>query len=355
MAGPQPMSRLAQIISLLSLALTAVHAESPAAAPANPHANARARAVFAYIQALEARTDHRMLSGQFTNFGAGASLELPEEIAAQTGHWPALIGVDYAGFNPVTHKGTLVTEEPNRVAAAYWKSGGLVTVSAHLYNPANPAGGGLRDTGVDLDALLEPGNPAHERWMQELDILAAGLQELKAAGVVVLWRPFHEMNGAWFWWGGQPPAKLIRLWRHMFDYFTRTRGLDNLLWVYSPNHGPKTADYYPGDGYVDIVGLDAYTDQVDPEHIRGYAEISGLPKPFGFTEYGPHGAENPPGDYDYRRFIAGIVAHFPRTTFFMSWNAKWSPPRNHHAKELYDHPWMVNREDLPPGLAGGAP
>ena len=326
-----------------------------AATPANPHATARARAVLAFIESLEARTDHRLLSGQFTHFGAAATLELPEEIFRQTGRWPALIGVDYAGFDKITHQGTLTTQVPNQVAIAYWRAGGLVTVSAHLYNPANPHGGGLRDTGVDLAALLAPGTATHERWMQELDLLAAGLQELKAAGVVVLWRPFHEMNGGWFWWGAQPPATFIQVWRQMFDYLTNTKGLDNLLWVYSPNHGPKTAAYYPGDAYVDLVGLDAYTDLIDPKHIQGYDEIARLPKPFGFTEYGPHGPKDPPGNYDYRRFISGLVAHFPRTTFFMSWNAKWSPAHNQEAKAFYDHPWMVNREDLASGLAGDAP
>jgi mannan endo-1,4-beta-mannosidase len=326
-----------------------------AAAPANPKANARARAVLDFIQSRETRTDHRLLTGQFTNFGGAANLELPGEIFRQTGRWPALIGVDYAGFDPATHKGILDTATANQVAIAYWQAGGLVTVSAHLPNPANPAGGGLRDSGVDLDSLLAPGTATHERWMRELNVLAAGLQELKAAGVVVLWRPFHEMNGGWFWWGGQPPAKFVRVWQQMFDYFTRTKGLDNLLWVYSPNHGEHTADYYAGDAYVDLIGLDAYTDLIEPKHIRGYVEIARLPKPFGFTEFGPHGPQDPPGDYDYRRFIDGVIAHFPRTTFFMSWNDKWSPPRNHQAKELYLHPWMVNREDLPPGLAGGAP
>ena len=346
------MRRLLPIVSL-PLLFAAARAAGPAAAPASPHANARARAVLAFIQGLESRSEHRVLSGQFTNFGAGASLELPEAIAAQAERWPALVGADYAGFEPATHQGILVTAAPNHVARAAWQAGSLVTISVHLPNPANPAGGGLRDAGVDLAALLAPGTAAHERWMRELDVLAAALQELRAAGVVVLWRPFHEMNGGWFWWGGKPPAAFIRLWRQMFDYFTATKGLDNLLWVYSPNHGPKTADYYPGDAYVDLVGLDAYTDDVDPQHILGYDAVARLPKPFGFTEYGPHGPENPPGDYDYRRFLAGVRQHFPRTTFFMSWNAKWSPPHNRFCRELYQDPWLANRGDLPAGLAGG--
>ena len=101
---------------------------------------------------------------------------------------------------------------------------------------------------------------------------------------------------------------------------------------------------------MDLIGLDAYTDFVDPEHIKGYAEIAALPKPFGFTEYGPHGSRDPPGDYDYRRFLAGLEQRFPKTCFFMSWNAKWSLATNQFTKELLDHPSVLNREHLPAAL-----
>lgn len=320
----------------------------PAQPPANPHANAKARAVLKFFQGLEARPDRRLVSGQFADFGEGANLKLVESVHDRTGHWPALIGVDYADFA----RGKLTHAAPNRTAIAYARQGGLVQVSAHLYNPAKADGGGLRDAGVDLAALLDTNSPTHARWLTELDELAAGLQELKEAGVVVLWRPFHEMNGGWFWWGAKEPEKFIRVWRQMFDYFTETKRLDNLLWVYGPNHGERTAAYYAGDRYVDLVGLDAYTDFIDPAHIRGYAEVARLPKPFGFSEYGPHGPANPPGDYDYRLFLAGVRANFPRTVYFMSWNDRWSLASNRAVKEFLDDPRLVNRENLP--APGGA-
>jgi mannan endo-1,4-beta-mannosidase len=257
------------------------------------------------------------------------------------------MGTDYADFR----QGDLTWAAPNQAAIAYWKDGGLVSISAHLYNPANPNKGGLRDKEVDLETLLADGE-THTRWMEELDKLAQGLQELEDAGVVVLWRPFHEMNGGWFWWGAKEPKSFIRVWRHMFDYFTQTKGLDNLLWVYGPNHGQKTADYYPGDNYVDLVGLDAYTDFIDTNHIKGYAEVARIKKPFGFSEYGPHGSANPPGDYDYPQLLEGIKKEFPRTVYFMSWSAKWSLARNNRVKELLGDALIVNREDLPPGLTG---
>ena len=316
--------------------------------PANPQANAKAKAILDYFQNLSARQDKRLVSGQFAGAGRPTNLRLMDEAHERTGYWPALVGADYVDYQ----NGSLTTEAPNRVALQYWKQGGLVTISTHLYNPANPKGGGQRDQGVDLGSLLTPGTDTHTRWIQELDLIAAGLRELKDAGVVVLWRPFHEMNGGWFWWGAKDPDAFIKLWRHMFDYFSKIKALDNLLWVYSPNHGNKTAAYYAGDRYVDLVGLDAYTDFVDPDHIKGYADVAKLPKPFGFTEYGPHGPQNPPGDYDYRRFLEGVKQHFPTTVFFMTWDAKWSLARNNNVKEMLADSWIVNRTDLPAGLVG---
>jgi mannan endo-1,4-beta-mannosidase len=318
---------------------------------ANPKSNARAKAILRYVQSLERRTNKRVLSGQFSDFGKGASLRLMTEIHNRTGHWPAILGVDYADF--ATNGLSLTHDAPNQAVIGYWKQGGLVTISAHLYNPARTnASGGLRDKDVDLNALLDPSSETHVRWLNELDQLADGLQQLKDAGMVVLWRPFHEMNGNWFWWGGKDPATFIKLWRQMFDYFTKTKGLDNLLWVYSPGSDGKTAVYYPGDRYVDLVGLDAYTDFVDARHIKGYTKMARIKKPFGFAEFGPHAASNPPGDYDYPRFIQGVQKDFPRTTFFMCWNNKWSLASNTNTAELLNHPWIVNREDLPNGLAG---
>jgi mannan endo-1,4-beta-mannosidase len=334
--------------------------------PANP----AARAVLRHLQGLE-RAGGRILSGQFTNFGHLASWRQANEFHRLAGRWPAILGVDYADFSAhggrrlttqqfisaialnrfdlVSHD-NLHTAAPNRVALAQWRAGGLVTISAHCYNPANPRGGGLRDQGVDLADVLRRGTATHRRWLRQLDEIASALQELRDAGVVVLWRPFHEMNGAWFWWGGQPPRTFIRVWRHMFDYFSRERCLDNLLWVFSPNQGDDAGDYYPGDRYVDITGLDAYGDHVDRQHLRGYPQVARPGKPFGFTEFGPHGSGFPPGDFDYGRLLGCVRRDFPRTTFLIPWNAGWSPMRNRRGRKFLRDPRMVHREDLPRGL-----
>jgi mannan endo-1,4-beta-mannosidase len=177
------MNRRTTIPLLAAVLVATLASAGGAATPANPRSRTRARALLDFFHDLTARTEgRRIVSGQFTNFGDGASLRILEQVHELTGKWPAMIGVDYADFS----RGSLTFKKPNEASIAYWKQGGLVTVSAHLYNPANPKGGGFRDTGVNLDDLLRPDTDTHRRWMAELDLLAAGLQELREAGVAAV-------------------------------------------------------------------------------------------------------------------------------------------------------------------------
>jgi len=347
--GMTSLRRATLVLASLLFSCAALGAADSSQEPADSHLNERGREVLGYFQRLDRSPEFKIISGQFCSYGPDARMEAPDKIFAATGKWPAFLSVDYMAFK----KQWIETGIPNKMLIDYWRAGGLCSVSVHLNNPARAEGGGLNDKGVAIADLLVPNTPIHERWMHQLDDIAAGLQELQAAGVVVLWRPFHEMNGNWFWWGGQKPAAFTKVWQHMFTYFTGTKGLHNLIWVYSSNHGKQVADFYPGKNYIDLVGLDAYTDGIDPEHIKGYAEMIALKKPFGFTEYGPHGSTNPPGDFDFRRFSAGLAKNFPRSRFFLSWDVKWSPAENKFAREFYNDPRVITRTDLPPELTAG--
>ena len=94
------------------------------------------------------------------------------------------------------------------------------------------------------------------------------MSRFNADDTVTFFRPLHESNGAWFWWGQQDPAEFAALWQGMFRYLTDTKGLHNLLWVYSANRnfdGTREMDparYYPGHDYVDVLALDIYDDDL---------------------------------------------------------------------------------------------
>jgi hypothetical protein len=193
-----------------------------------------------------------------------------------------------------------------------------------------------------------------------MDKKAEWLAELRDAGVVVLWRPFHEMNGGGRWWGGRDQTKFINNWKHMFDYFTDTKGLNNLLWVYGPMKemsGVESVEYYyPGDDYVDIVGMSYYlwTDTLSNIGNEGYPELLGLGKVFALTEFGPcahtcgeGGGGEPPADcYDYSTLPGEIQSHCPKSVYFLPWHSNWAMVNQRNARQLLNDPWVMTRDEV---------
>jgi mannan endo-1,4-beta-mannosidase len=151
--------------------------------PANRKSNPQVRAVLEYFCSLSGKTDNRVVSGQFTDCGNASNLKIMERIHESTGQWPALLGADYADFR----RGSITTKVPNAAAIEYWRQGGLVSIMVHMYNPANPKGGGLRDKGVDIADVLKEGTDTHKRWMgaaRPYRRWAAGTQGRWRGGVV---------------------------------------------------------------------------------------------------------------------------------------------------------------------------
>ncbi len=103
----------------------------------------------------------------------------------------------------------------------------------------------------------------------------------------VLWRPFHEINGNWFWYGKQGPEIFKRLWSTMYNYFVNERKLNNLIWVLCFSGNPE-AEWYPGKKYVDIAGADTYHVGDDPktEMYRNVKAIVGEKMPVVYHECG---------------------------------------------------------------------
>lgn len=325
----------------------AAGASAEAAAAAPQHSRVAA-AVLRHLTRLPIGSGDRVISGSFGHYGEDYSLDGAQEIRRVTGRDPGLLGCDYRSF--VATLPPHINADCNRALIRHSRSGGLATVSVHFPAPGTP-GHELTDPVVLAD-LWRPGTAAHRDWIGDatrpgyLPQVATGLRQLRDAGVPVLFRPFHEMNGDWFWWGSRRPTEYIDLWRRTHAYLSG-QGLDNLIWVYAANHGVgRYTDYYPGASYTDIVGLDAYLN--DPAAAQGYTELLRLGKPFAFTEIGPDNAENRPGkgQFDYQRWIDAIVTKFPRTTYFLAWNKDLGPEGNRNATGLMNHPWVMNHGEI---------
>ena len=296
---------------------------------ANPDASSDAKAILNYMVSLPDRSDKRVISGQFMGYAGQISSGYQTEIVAlhtKTGKWVAMVGTDFAFSDAANFQNYCA------LLKQYWDAGHLITISHHTPNP-NTA---MRDL------------PSNNNWRNQLDWIADRLQYLRDRGVVVLWRPFHEMNGTWFWYGAQNTDEFKALWRHMFNYFTTTKGLDNLLWVYAPDDSrTNVTGYYPGDDYVDIIGLDNYNYNAPTLDLSSYNSITSINKPFGLTEFSPKAASESSDRGDYRVLInGGLKTSFQKTCFFLCWDREWGMNYNNNATDVMNDPWIITRDDL---------
>ena len=145
-----------------------------------------------------------------------------------------------------------------------YNRGGAITISWHFTNPLN--GKSAWDVTPGSVASILPGGAKHNLYLVYLDRLAAFLQDLKGAkgeAIPVLFRPFHELTGNWFWWCQNvcTPAEFTGLWKFTVDYLRHTKKLHNLLYVYNTaefNSKEHFLERYPGDDYVDVISFDTY-------------------------------------------------------------------------------------------------
>jgi mannan endo-1,4-beta-mannosidase len=144
-----------------------------------------------------------------------------------------------------------------------YNRGGVITIGWHMNNPV---GGSAWDTDRAIHTIL-PGGEHHAMYREWLDRFVAFNEALtrEAGGPVpIIFRPFHEMTGSWFWWGRDhvTPEEYIDLWRFTVRYLRDEEGVNNLLYAYSTDRfdtEEQFLEHYPGDAYVDVMGLDDYS------------------------------------------------------------------------------------------------
>ncbi len=247
--------------------------------------------------------------GQHCGFSdADSFASFVESFYNESGDIPGVIALDQGTMNL---SGAL-TDEAREILTAdlieYAKMGGIFSLSFHMDHPADASlycRGELGGEDV-WDELMKEGTVLNDALMASLETARRTLQDLEDAGVPVLWRPLHEMNGGWFWWciiqtvDGETRALdadyFVRLWRYFYNYFEVECGLDNLIWVYSPNFTNSTTSpvpvmyCYPGDEYVDMVGCDWYTGLANLSDIEGagksYSSVAATGKLAAMTEFG---------------------------------------------------------------------
>jgi mannan endo-1,4-beta-mannosidase len=184
--------------------------------------------------------------------------------------------------------------------------------------------------------LLTPGTALYDKWCAQVDTIAGYLRQLQDAHVPVLWRPYHEMNGDWFWWGGRTGQySTMALYRQIFDRFVNHDHLRNLIWVWNVDRPTTPArqfsDYFPGINYVDVLALDAYGSDFAQSYYDSLAALS-QGKPMALAEVG-----NPPRPE--------VLERQPRWTYYMTWAAMVRNTSRTDYAALMADPRVLNLED----------
>lgn len=151
----------------------------------------------------------------------------------------------------------------------YWENAdGTKTYNFSGYTPNTLTG--------DVVERIMPGQDLNYLFTAYLDMIADYAKAVEDDGITILFRPFHENTGSWFWWGAAfcDESAYINLYRYTVDYLKETKGVHNMLYVYGPGSEAEDVESYaaryPGDAYVDMIGYDLYHSKPTQENEAAY-------------------------------------------------------------------------------------
>ncbi len=254
------------ILSWVFLSPTAADAQYTE--PSDPQADKRTRALYHNLQRVAGQA---VLFGQedALAYGLGWRDERDRsDVKDVCGSHPAVFGWDVSRIGKTPFNiDTVDFDRMRAMIIEAYRMGGINTISWHMDHPVT---GGTTWDRTPAVAEILPGGARHAWFVRKLDLFADFVDGLRVGfifthRVPIIFRPWHEHTGSWFWWGADhcTPEEYKALWRFTVEYLRDERGLHNLLFAYSPDIVSDTAHYlerYPGDAYVDILGLDDYHD-----------------------------------------------------------------------------------------------
>jgi hypothetical protein len=287
------------------------------------HATKEAKALYAYINDMFGK---KTLTGQMFSGWGFDEINYVHKI---TGKYPAIKGFDFIQSS--------LNDSVVRGAIQWWKEGGIPTIMWHWGAPGIGEGYPNSKKEIDITKCFQKGTGEYDSFWTELKTKADLLERLQKAKVPVLWRPFHELNGNWFWWGKQGPGNFKRLWITMYDYFVKERKLNNLIWVLCYTGEPDSA-WYPGNQYVDIAGADIYGkgDSPMPEMYKAVKAITGNRVPVAYHECGV------PPDPD-KCFKDGVM-----WSWWMEWHTQFIRDVDTvYLKQVYNNNLTITRDEVP--------
>jgi mannan endo-1,4-beta-mannosidase len=341
----------------------------------DPKATPETRNLFSNLMRLS--RNHTLFGHQHaTEYGRGwRGEEDRSDVKSVTGSHPAVIGVDISGFSGRSREAIekAKADVAKNVIDTY-NRGGVTTVSWHFSNPVSKGGFYWVDS-VSLPAVkyIIPGGAAHEIYKGILKDVADWAQSLKGRNgslAPVIFRPFHEFDGGWFWWGAPHCTReeFVNLWQFTVSYLRDSLEVHNFLYAYSPDNKFATDDQflerYPGDEWVDLVGMDNYGEMgrdgtdvslaaLKLKIISDYAEEHG--KLAAFTETGLEGITDP--NWWTETLLRTMTIYPIRMAYVLVWRNDVESPTHYYAPvpghpsekdfmEFYNHPYTLFEKDL---------
>lgn len=289
---------------VLSLPLLAQHP-----GPVNPNATPEAKALLEYL--YQTVDSGKIIAGLHHN-------KLREPI-----YYRDLDRIrEAAGITPVIWGGDLAWDAQRVVelATEHHQQGYIITLMWHAARPFDKGPVNFRQqtqgkfTQQQWEELVTEGTEMHRMWLEQVDSISQFLLTLQERHIPVIWRPLHEMNGEWFWWGNKPgPNGYQKLFRMLYERMTNYHHLNNLIWVWNANAERKApADkpmllekYYPGHDVVDVLATDVYHSDWRQCHHDNLARLAG-DKLIALGELGPFPSPEQ-------------LHNMPRFAWFMLW------------------------------------
>ncbi len=278
----------------------------------------------------------------------GGSQAMPkyalEEFKRATGEYPAMLGVDLGEYGLyLSRLGGAERSQAICELYDYAATGGIIAICSHSENPTENWTEEGRCRGYiggddGMRKILTEGNFAHDNFVASLTLEAEFLKALSDNGIPVLYRPYHEMNGEGFWFSARQGEDIIdagllrELWVYTYEFFA-SRGVSDMVWVYSALSDAALSPLYayPGDEYVDILGvdIDAQNKKALLSSGKEIGELASIGKPIAISEYAVLSELLAASKDEQAKLYSGkdildslydLVDSGKRVSYFMTWN-----------------------------------
>ena len=266
-----------------------------------------------------------------------------------TGKKPAILGLDFYDYTTASKVGRGSISYQVEQAIEWAKQGGIVTFTWHWVAPTNmytqpikdwETGFYVRSTNFDISyALNNKNSREYKLLVTDIDKVADQIKRLKDNNIPILFRPLHEAEGGWFWWGSKGPEPAKELYKLIYDRLTNIHKLNNIIWIWNSSQ----ENWYPGNEYVDIVSYDSYPKQVTHKSmIDEYRKLLSLTKSeklIAMSENGPiPNPENLQKDQAY-------------WSWFMTWRQEFITNGIYNnpdfLKKVYNSPYVITLDEVP--------